>query len=139
VIFQVGKWPLDLIIYLLVLLKCDVGEVDEAMFQGVERPCEINFYLLRIQKKRLVKIRGSDVASRRMALIALYLPPGRLKNYFGEVDKAVFQYVERPLEIIFLYPGHLKKLLGRIRGSEVPNRKWPPENIMCLIGVFMND
>jgi hypothetical protein len=35
---------------LLDVLKCDFVDVDEAMFQGVERPCEKIFYLL--DKKR---------------------------------------------------------------------------------------
>jgi hypothetical protein len=34
VMFYVGKWPWELIICLLEVLKNDFGEVDEAMFQG---------------------------------------------------------------------------------------------------------
>jgi hypothetical protein len=33
--FQLGEWPLDLIIGFLDVLKNDFGEVDEAMFQGL--------------------------------------------------------------------------------------------------------
>jgi hypothetical protein len=46
VIFQVD----ELIITLQYLLKCDFGEIDEAMFQGVERQCELIFCILGIQK-----------------------------------------------------------------------------------------
>jgi hypothetical protein len=38
----------ELIIFLLHLLKMDFAEVDEAMFQGVERKCEI-FWILEIE------------------------------------------------------------------------------------------
>jgi hypothetical protein len=38
--FKVGEWPVELIICLLDVLKNDFVEVDEAMFQGVQRPCE---------------------------------------------------------------------------------------------------
>jgi hypothetical protein len=38
VIIQVGKWPQEHIICLLDIWKNDFGEVDEAMFQGAERP-----------------------------------------------------------------------------------------------------
>jgi hypothetical protein len=35
--------PWQLINCLLGVLKNDIGEVDEAMFQGVYRPCELIF------------------------------------------------------------------------------------------------
>jgi hypothetical protein len=43
VIFSVGEWPLELKIFLLDVLKNVFGKVDEAMFEGVERPYEITF------------------------------------------------------------------------------------------------
>jgi hypothetical protein len=43
VMFQVGEWLSELIIRLLGVLKCDFGEVDEAIFEGVKRPCELIF------------------------------------------------------------------------------------------------
>jgi hypothetical protein len=49
VMFQIGKWSWELIICLLDVLKCVVVDVDEAMFQCVERPYEIFFSLLGIQ------------------------------------------------------------------------------------------
>jgi hypothetical protein len=33
-----GDWPCELIIWLLRVLKNDIGEVEEVVFQGVERP-----------------------------------------------------------------------------------------------------
>jgi hypothetical protein len=35
--FYVGEWHLELIICLLITLKNDIDEVDEAMYHGVER------------------------------------------------------------------------------------------------------
>jgi hypothetical protein len=34
-----------------------LGEVDKAMFQGVDRPCELIFYILGIQKATWTKSR----------------------------------------------------------------------------------
>jgi hypothetical protein len=49
--FQLGEWLLDLIIGVL-----DFGEVDEAMFQGFFRSCELIFFILVIEKSELDKI-----------------------------------------------------------------------------------
>jgi hypothetical protein len=70
--FGVGEWPREFIICLLDVLKCEFGDVDEAMFQGVESPCEQIFCLLHVAK--------CD---------------------FGEVDKAMFQVVEYPWKSVF--------------------------------------
>jgi hypothetical protein len=43
VMFYVGEWPWEFKICLLDVLKYDFREVDEPMFQGVERPCEVIF------------------------------------------------------------------------------------------------
>jgi hypothetical protein len=48
--FYVGEWPRELIICLLNILKCDFGDVDEAMLHGVERQFERYFYILAFQK-----------------------------------------------------------------------------------------
>jgi hypothetical protein len=98
-LFQVGEWPLELIIGLLNILKNDFGEVDEAMFQGVERPCELIIFPGHL-KKRLGRSRLRDVSSGRMTLRSHNLPSGRLRNDFGEVDGAMFQRVEILREII---------------------------------------
>jgi hypothetical protein len=49
----VGEWPPELIICFLKVLKNDFGEVDEVMFQGVERLCELIFSILGIEKTDL--------------------------------------------------------------------------------------
>jgi hypothetical protein len=54
--FQVAEWPWQLIICLLDVLKCNNGEVDEAMFEGVERQCEEIFNILSIQKSDLDEV-----------------------------------------------------------------------------------
>jgi hypothetical protein len=44
------EWRLE-IMCLLYILECDFDEVEEAMLQGVERPCELIFCILCIQRK----------------------------------------------------------------------------------------
>jgi hypothetical protein len=61
------------------LLKNYFGEVDEAMFHGVERPREIIFFILFTEKKRLFRIHLSDDLSRRLYLRTHNLTSGRLK------------------------------------------------------------
>jgi hypothetical protein len=51
--FQVGEWPLELIIGLQEFLKFDFGEVNEGMFQGVARPCKLIICILVIDKNDL--------------------------------------------------------------------------------------
>jgi hypothetical protein len=48
VMFLVGEWPWELIICLLDVLKNDFAKFDEAMFPGVERPCEMFSFILGI-------------------------------------------------------------------------------------------
>jgi hypothetical protein len=55
--FQVGEWPWDLIICSLDVLKNDFGEEDEAMFQGVERLCELIFCILGMEKSDLKSLK----------------------------------------------------------------------------------
>jgi hypothetical protein len=43
VMFKVGEWPTDLIICSLKCLKIDFVHFDEAIIQGVGRPCELCF------------------------------------------------------------------------------------------------
>jgi hypothetical protein len=43
VIFQIGKWPCELMICLLEVLKCDFGDVQEALFQGVKKAMRKHF------------------------------------------------------------------------------------------------
>jgi hypothetical protein len=44
VMFHVGERSWKVIISLLLVLKNDFCEVNEAIFQGVEMPCEIKFW-----------------------------------------------------------------------------------------------
>jgi hypothetical protein len=48
--FYVGEWPWELNIWTMDVLKNVFGEVDEAMFQVVERPCVL-FSVSRSSKK----------------------------------------------------------------------------------------
>jgi hypothetical protein len=52
----VGDWPCELIIWLLGALENNIGEVDEVMFQNVERPCEHIFCILVIEKSTWTKL-----------------------------------------------------------------------------------
>jgi hypothetical protein len=61
------------------VLKCDFGDVDEAMFHDVKRPFERIFHILDIQKSDFGELVGDDL-SRRMALRNNNLPLGRLKK-----------------------------------------------------------
>jgi hypothetical protein len=60
------------------VLKNDFGEVDEATFLGVERPCEIIFFILNIEKSDFEI--ACVVLSWRMALRTHNMPSGRLKK-----------------------------------------------------------
>jgi hypothetical protein len=45
-------------------LKTRIWEVDKAMTECVQRPCEFVFCILCVQKKKLGRIRGSDISRR---------------------------------------------------------------------------
>jgi hypothetical protein len=62
-------------------LKNDFREVDKAMFQGVERPCELILCIV------------------PCGLIFCLL--NVLRNDFSEADETMFQGVEKPRELIF--------------------------------------
>jgi hypothetical protein len=51
VMFQLGEWPWETINCILDNLKCDFYEVDEAMFRGIDRPCEKIISFLGIEKE----------------------------------------------------------------------------------------
>jgi hypothetical protein len=76
--FHVGKWPQKNIITLLHVLKCDFGEVDEAIVEGAERPCKLIFCTQGIQKSEMNEF-TEVVSCRRMALRTHNLPSGSLK------------------------------------------------------------
>jgi hypothetical protein len=48
--FSVGEWPWDLLVCVLDVLENNFNELNEALFQLVERSCEIYFCYLGIQK-----------------------------------------------------------------------------------------
>jgi hypothetical protein len=54
--FYVAKWSWEHIICILDVVKNDFCEVDEVMFQGVERPCELIFCILGIEKSDLDEV-----------------------------------------------------------------------------------
>jgi hypothetical protein len=60
-------------------LKNDFREVDEAIFQGVEMPCEIIFWIPWIEKSYFDG-HLSDVLRRRLALRTHIHPSERLKK-----------------------------------------------------------
>jgi hypothetical protein len=93
-------------------LKKDFCEVDEAMFEGVERPYEIIFWILSIEN-RLGWSCISDVLGKRMNLRTQCLL-NVLKSEFVEVDEAMFHDVERPQERIFYILGIKKSELYEV-------------------------
>jgi hypothetical protein len=81
-------------------IKNDFGEVDEAIFQGVQMPCEIIFCILGIEINEMDKV-ALYFLSRRMVLRTHNLPSESFKIDFGEVDESMFQGVELPCDSIF--------------------------------------
>jgi hypothetical protein len=84
------------------------------MFQGVQRPHELFFYILSIEKRDFGGLL-SDVLSTRMALTSLNLPSWRVKNDFGEVYKAMFEVVGSPYELIFYIRAFKKRICMKLR------------------------
>jgi hypothetical protein len=54
--FQVGEWPCELKICLVKVLKCDFGDVDDAIFHCVEIKFQRFFYILVIKKNVLDEV-----------------------------------------------------------------------------------
>jgi hypothetical protein len=48
VMIQTGEWTWETIFCLLNVLKCDLGDVNEAMFNDAEKPIERIFYIFGI-------------------------------------------------------------------------------------------
>jgi hypothetical protein len=63
-------------------LKCDFGVVDEAMFQGVKRPCEHIFCFLDVAKCNFVEVYKA-VASGRKTQETYFPPSNRHKIRLG--------------------------------------------------------
>jgi hypothetical protein len=53
---KVGEWPCGRIIWLLDVLKHDIGEFDEEIFQCVPRPCELIFCILGLKRNDLEEV-----------------------------------------------------------------------------------
>jgi hypothetical protein len=102
---HVLEWLWNIIICFLDVLKCDSGELNEANFQCVERPCEHIFGFLGIQEISLDEAADMmfKVGEWPYKLIICLL--NLLKNNFREVDEAIFEGVERSCEIIFYILG----------------------------------
>jgi hypothetical protein len=65
-------------------------------------------------KKRFGRSRGSDVLDSLKAQRPIICPLAVLKNDFDELDRAMFQGVERPCELIFFIPVTEKTTLTKL-------------------------
>jgi hypothetical protein len=87
------------------VLKCDFGDIDEAMIHDVKRPYEYIFCTLSFKSS------DSDEFSQVMFYVGEWTweyticLTNVLKNDFGEVDEATFQSVERQHKLIFYILG----------------------------------
>jgi hypothetical protein len=107
VFFYIGEWAWELIICLLNVVKCDLGEVAEAIFYDVERPFEPIFYILHIQKAMCTKSR-KWCFKQRMALRTHNLSSRSLKNRrwwsrWRDVSRS-----RKAIRTLSLHPGHRK-------------------------------
>jgi hypothetical protein len=50
------EWAAEIIICLLIVVKCDLGDVAESMYHDLESPFECIFYILHFQKSDLDEI-----------------------------------------------------------------------------------
>jgi hypothetical protein len=89
--------------------------------------------------KRLGRSRGSDVASRRIALCTHYLPSDVLKSEYGDVDEAIFQGFGRPCKLILCIVGFQKSDLDELAKVTFQVGEWPLEIIICLLDVLKSD
>jgi hypothetical protein len=83
----------------------DVSMCRKAMRNHFRHPAHRKKWLGRIRLNRLMILRTRN------------LPSGCFKNDFGEVDKAMFQGVERPCEFIFC-------ILGTEKATSTNSFKW---------------
>jgi hypothetical protein len=94
----------ELIICLLDVLKNYFGEVNEAIFQGVERACVLILCIWGIEKS-LSWNRLNYVLNTRMPWELIIRLLYVLKDDFDKVDETMFQGVDGPCELIFCIPG----------------------------------
>jgi hypothetical protein len=95
------------IICLLNVLKCDLGDIDEATFCDVETPFESIFYILGIQKSYLYEVVEVGL-SRRIALRTHNLPSGRLKKRLWWSRWSVVSWCRKAIRTNFLHRKHWK-------------------------------
>jgi hypothetical protein len=136
--FYVSEWPRELIICLLYVLKCDIGDVDEAMFHDVERPFERIFYTLGIQK-RFGRSRLSDLLSRRIVLRSHNQTSGRLENRICLSRFSNVSSCRKALWTHFLHLGIQKKRLWWSRLSDVLCRRLALRTHILHLDVLKSD
>jgi hypothetical protein len=105
--------PRDLIICPLNVSKTDFIELDEAIFQSFERPCELILCMLGTEKTTLTKLLSVMfyVGEWIAALIICSLEVLKTTLVVHEV---MFQGVERPYELIFCILGFEKNELDEV-------------------------
>jgi hypothetical protein len=107
---------------LLDVFQNDFSEVDEAIFQGVERPCELIFCILGI-KKRHGRIRLSDDLSKWIDLRTHYSPSRRINKGPWWSRWSDVSGCRKAMRTQFLHPVHQKKRIGRSRLSDILSRR----------------
>jgi RNAse (barnase) inhibitor barstar len=165
--FQVVKWPSELIICHLDVSKCDFGKVYKAIIQLVESPknsfptflpLQVTTWLKSIKrcflvrhnqiqdcrtfgrpKMRLSLDRESDVWSGRMVLRTQYLPSGCPKIRLVWIRKCNFPCVEIPCKIVFCLLGIQKCYLDEVEEAMFQVVLWSWELIICLLHVAKCD
>jgi hypothetical protein len=105
----------------MCLLDClinDFDEIDEAMFQSVESPCELIFCILVIEKK-LGRSCICDIWSWGIAVRTHNFPSGRLKNWLWWIRWSDVSRCRKSMRNHFLDSSRRKKRLGRSCLSDV--------------------
>jgi hypothetical protein len=111
-VLNVGEWHWEHIICLLEVLKNDFRKVDETIFQRIDRPCELIFYILGIEKKPSGRSCLREILSRQMALWSYILTSGSLKNRLCWTRWSDFSRCRKAVRPHFIHPEHRKKRLG---------------------------
>jgi hypothetical protein len=106
----------------LDVLRNDFGEVDETMFQGIERPCKINFCIHGIEKATWTKSFKWDLSIRmdqRTNNLASERTKKRLRwSRWSDVSRC-----RRAMPTYFLHLRHRRKRLWRICVTDVLSRR----------------
>jgi hypothetical protein len=145
VMFSVGEWTWELIIYLPDNLKNDFGEFDEAISRC--RKAIRNYFLHSgNSKKWFARSRGSVVLSSRKALITHNLPSGYLNKRLCWSQWCDFSRCRKAMRSHFVIHGHRKFDMDEVSYfmfyvAEVMFEigEWPWVLIICLLGVLKDD